>query len=76
MSVSLDASVNSLVSQSMSMDQLAVQMAAQIKLAKSVHAVQESAVMTLISSAGLTTYDPSGALQTIVPPGQKVSAVG
>ena len=76
MSVSLDASVNSMVSQSMSMDQLAVQMAAQIKLAKSVHAVQESAVMTLISSAGLTTYDPSGALQTIVPPGQKVSAVG
>ena len=76
MSVSLDASVNGMVSQSMSMNQLAVQMAAQVKLAKSVHAMQESVVMTLISSAGLTTYDQSGAMQTVVPPGQKVNAVG
>ena len=76
MSVSLDASINSMVGQSMAMDQLAVQMAAQVKLAKNVHEMQESAVMTLISSAGLTTYDQSGALQTVAPSGLKVNAVG
>ena len=76
MSASLDSSVNSLVNQSMAMNQLAVQMAAQVQLAKDVHSMQESAVMTLISSAGLTTYDRSGALQTVEAVGQQVNAVG
>ena len=76
MSVSLDASVNAMVSQSQNMSQVAVQSAAQVALIKDVHAMQESAVMTLISSVGLTTYDRSGALQTVAAVGQQVSEVG
>ena len=76
MSVSLDASVNSLVSQSQAMSLVAVQSAAQVALIKDVHAMQESAVMTLISSVGLTTYDRSGSLQTVAPVGQQVNEVG
>ena len=73
MSVSLDSSVNAMVGQSQAMSQLAVQTAAQVKIAKDVYAMQENAVMTLISSAGLTTYDSSGAIQTVTPPGQQVN---
>ena len=76
MSASLDSSVNSLVNQSMAMNQLAVQMAAQVQLAKDVHSMQESAVMTLISSVGLTTYDRSGAIQTVSGTGQQINAIG
>ncbi len=64
MSISLDPTVNSLVSQSMAMSQAQVQSAAQVKLAKSVDETLKSAVMTLISSAGLQTYNAQGVMQT------------
>ena len=64
MSISLDPTVNSLVSQSMAMSQAQVQGAAQVKLAKSVDETLKSAVMTLISSAGLQTYNAQGVMQT------------
>lgn len=76
MSVSLDSSVNSLVERSMAMNQLAVQTAAQVELAKDVHSMQENAIMTLISSVGLTTYDRSGSIQTVAPTGQQLNAIG
>lgn len=76
MSVTLDSGVNAAVQQSMAMSQLAIQAALQVQLTKGVHEVLESAVMTLISSAGLTTYDGSGQLQTVQPTGQKVDVVG
>jgi hypothetical protein len=58
------------------MSQVAVQAQAQIELVKDVHAMQESAVMTLISSVGLTTYDQSGATQSVPAVGQRVNTVG
>ena len=76
MSVTLDSGVNAAIQQSMAMNQLAAQAALQVQLTKGVHEVVESSVMMLISSAGLTTYDGSGQLQTVQPTGQKLDVVG
>jgi|SaaInlStandDraft_2_1057019.scaffolds.fasta_scaffold554181_2 hypothetical protein len=76
MSVSLDSSVNALLGQSQAMSQIAMRSALQAQLVKGVHDLQESAVMTLISSVGLTTYDQSGALKTSAPSGMRVQAIG
>lgn len=76
MSLSLDPSVNSLVSQSMAMSQAQVQSVAQVKLAKSVDESLKSAVMTLISSAGLQTYNAQGVMQVVPAVGARVNVVG
>lgn len=76
MSVTLDAGVNGALGQSQAMSQIALQAALQVQLTKGVHEMQESAVMTLISSVGLTTYDRSGQLNSVQAVGQTVNAVG
>ena len=74
MSISLDASVNAMVGQSMAMSQNQVSAVAQVKLAKDVHSSQEAAVLTLLSSAaGLQTYDSSGAMQSVAAVGQVIN---
>ena len=76
MSVTMDASVNAMLGQAQSMSQVSVQSLAQIKLAKGINETQKSAVMTLISSVGLTTYNRSGEMSVVSPKGAKFSAVG
>ena len=73
MSVTLDPAVNALVSQSMSMQSQQVSAAAQVKVVKGIQATQESVIMTLISSVGLTTYDQSGSMQSVAAVGQQVN---
>jgi len=74
MSISMDASVNAMVGQSMAMSQNQVSAVAQVKLLKSATMSQEAAVLTLLSSAaGLQTYDASGAMQSVPALGQHIN---
>ena len=72
MSVSLDSSVNALVGQSQAMAQSTLKASFGVQLLKSATEMQESAVMTLIDSAGLATYNSSGQMQISTPAGAHV----
>ena len=76
MSITFDSSVNSMIGQAQAQSSASVQTAAQIQLSKDVYAAQESAIMTLIGSAGLTTYSRAGGLQTVAARGRHVEAIG
>jgi len=75
MSLTLDPSINSLVSQSMALSQAQVQSVAQVKLAKTVDDTLKQQVLTLISSAGLQTYNAQGVMQTTPAVGARVNVV-
>ena len=75
MSVTMDASVNAMLGQAQSMSQVSVQSLAQIKLAKGINETQKNAVMTLISSVGLTTYNSAGEMSVVPAKGLKVNTV-
>ena len=76
MSVTLDSSINALIGQAHAMSSASSHTVAQIELSKDVYAMQESAIMALIGSAGLTTYARSGAMQTVPQRGRHVEAIG
>ena len=76
MSVSLDASVNALVQQSMSMQSEQLASVQQVKLLKGAMETQEAAVMKLISAVGLETYNSAGQLSQVAATGSQFSAVG
>lgn len=76
MSITMDASVNAMLGQAQAMSQANLEAIAQVKLAKGVHEMQKSAVMTLISSAGLTTYTAAGEMNVIPAKGQHIQAIG
>ena len=73
MSITGDPGLDVLISQSMAMQQGTARIAAQIKVAKGIHSSQEHAIMTLISSVGLTTYDQNGVVHSVQPVGTHVS---
>ena len=76
MSITFDSNVNSMISQAQSQSSATVQAAAQVQLSKDVYAAQESAVISLINSAGLMTYTRFGGMQSIVAKGRHVEAIG
>ena len=73
MSVSLDPSINALVAQAQAMQQSTVRSLAQIKAFKGAMSTQEDLVMTLISSAGLMTYDQNGSAQIVPSVGTQIN---
>lgn len=75
MSITMDASVNAMLGQAQAMSQINVQTLAQVKLAKGVNEMQKNAVMTLISSAGLATYNSAGEMSVVPAKGLKVNAI-
>ena len=76
MSLTLDASVNALVSQSQSMKTSSTHIAAQISLLKQSQGTQEQAVMKLLdSAAGLMTYSAQGQAQSVAAVGAHVNVV-
>ena len=76
MSITFDSGVNAMIGQAQAQSSASVHTAAQIQLAKDVYATQENAIMTLIGSAGLTTYSRGGSLQTVAERGRHVEAIG
>ena len=73
--ITMDASVNAMLGQSQAMSQVSVATIAQVKLAKGVNEMQKNAVMTLISSAGLSTYSASGEMNVVPAKGQQVNTI-
>ena len=73
--ITMDASVNSMLGQAQTMSQVNLATIAQAKLAKGVNDMHESAVMTLISSAGLSTYSANGEMTVVPVKGQHINTV-
>ena len=73
--ITMDASVNAMLGQSQAMSQVSVATIAQVKLAKGVNEMQKNAVMTLISSAGLSTYSASGEMNVVPAKGLQVNTI-
>ena len=73
--ITMDASVNAMLGQSQAMSQVSLETIAQVKLAKGVNEMQKNAVMTLISSAGLSTYSASGEMNVVPAKGQQVNTI-
>jgi hypothetical protein len=74
--ITMDASVNAMLGQAQSMSQVSIETIAQVKLSKGVNEMHKNAVMTLISSAGLSTYSRSGEMNVVPAKGQHVQAIG
>jgi hypothetical protein len=73
--ITMDASVNAMLGQSQAMSQANLETVAQVKLAKGVNEMQKNAVMTLISSAGLSTYSRAGEMTVVTPKGMQVNTI-
>ena len=76
MSITVDPSINALVSQSQAMKTSSTHLAAQVSVVKQAQSSQEQAVMKLLeSAAGLATYSAQGQMQTVAAVGTQVNVV-
>ena len=73
--ITMDASVNAMLGQAQAMSQVDLATIAQVKLVKGVNEMQKNAVMTLISSAGLSTYSANGEMNVVPAKGQQVNTI-